>query len=105
MTPALLFFAALSPTREPAMRLLLYSNPFLVVINKESILINTGDDKALNTQRRSTVMQEKVEWVSSSHFKTFSAGFFQGSTLKYFSKERLNLLRRGAACCAPNAQA
>jgi hypothetical protein len=61
MTPALFFFAALSPTREPAMRLLLYSNPFLVVINDESILINTGADKALNTQRRSTGRQEKVE--------------------------------------------
>jgi hypothetical protein len=50
MRPALYFFAALSATRAPAMRLLLYSNLFLTVINDESILINTGDDKALNTQ-------------------------------------------------------
>ena len=38
-------FAALSATRAPAMRLFLYANLFLGVINKKSILINTGGEE------------------------------------------------------------
>jgi hypothetical protein len=41
MRPAHYFLAALSATRAPAMRLLLYLEPVLTVINMKSILINT----------------------------------------------------------------